>query len=97
MEMPMPDNTLPMMTGFGQFGPMEMGGMFTVMKVREGIARDDYKDPGWYKHPDGTVAYEVASAAAPAATRNAPAATGKPTMEMNVVKPGAKGGHGSQH
>src|SRR5262249_20402004 len=33
MEMPMPDNTLPMMTGFGQFGPIEMGGMFTVMKI----------------------------------------------------------------
>ena len=51
MEMPMPDNTLPMMTGFGQFGPMEMGGMFSVVKVREGLARDDYDDPGWYKHP----------------------------------------------
>ena len=63
MEMPLPDNTLPMMTGFGQFGPIEMGGMFTVVKVREGIARDDYKDPGHYKHPEGTVAYEVASAA----------------------------------
>ena len=25
MEMPMPDNTLPMMTGFGPFGPVEMG------------------------------------------------------------------------
>src|SRR5882757_8250928 len=58
MEMPMPDNTLPMMTGFGQFGPMEMGGMFSVVKVREGLARDDYADPGWYKHPPGTVAYE---------------------------------------
>jgi hypothetical protein len=33
MEMPLPDNTLPMMTGFGQFGPIEMGGMFTVVKV----------------------------------------------------------------
>ena len=59
MEMPMPDNTLPMMTGFGQFGPIEMGGMFSVMKVREGLARNDYKDPGWYQHPPGTVAYEV--------------------------------------
>ena len=39
MQMPLPDNTLPMMTGFGQFGPIEMGGMFTVMKVREGLAR----------------------------------------------------------
>lgn len=59
MEMPMPDNTLPMMTGSGQFGPIEMGGMFTVMKIREGLARDDYKDPGPYKNPAGTVAYEI--------------------------------------
>jgi len=58
MEMPLPDNTLPMMTGTGPFGPIEMGGMFTVVKVREGLARNDYKDPGWYKHPAGTVAYE---------------------------------------
>jgi FtsP/CotA-like multicopper oxidase with cupredoxin domain len=58
MEMPLPDNTLPMMTGQGPFGPIEMGGMFSVVKVREGLARGDYKDPGWYKHPPGTVAYE---------------------------------------
>jgi manganese oxidase len=48
MEMPLPDNTLPMMTGFG---------MFTVVKVREGLSAGDYKDPGWYQHPPGTVAY----------------------------------------
>jgi len=58
MEMPLPDNTLPMMTGTGPFGPIEMGGMFTVVKVREGLARNDYADPGWYKHPPGTIAYE---------------------------------------
>ena len=58
MEMPLPDNTLPMMTGTGPFGPIEMGGMFTVVKVREGLAHGDYRDPGWYKHPPGTVAYE---------------------------------------
>ncbi|HVC11484.1 MAG TPA: copper oxidase [Burkholderiales bacterium] len=58
MEMPLPDNTLPMMTGAGPFGPLEMGGMFSVLKVREGLARDDYRDPGWYKHPPGSVAYE---------------------------------------
>jgi hypothetical protein len=58
MEMPLPDNTLPMMTGAGPFGPLEMGGMFTVVKVREGLAKDDYKDPGWFKHPRGTVAFE---------------------------------------
>jgi hypothetical protein len=64
MEMPMPDNTLPMMTGFGQFGPLEMGGMFTVMKVREGLAPNDYRDPGPYKNPEGTVAYEFKGAVA---------------------------------
>ena len=45
MEMPMPDNTLPMMTGFGQFGPLEMGGMFSVVKVREGLARRRLQGP----------------------------------------------------
>jgi len=59
MEMPLPDNTLPMMTGQGPYGPLEMGGMFTVVKIRDGLARNDYKDPGWYKHPAGTVAYRV--------------------------------------
>jgi FtsP/CotA-like multicopper oxidase with cupredoxin domain len=58
MEMPLPDNTLPMMTGRGPFGPLEMGGMFTVVKIREGLARGDYKDPGWYRHPKGSVAYD---------------------------------------
>lgn len=65
MEMAMPDNTLPMMTGFGQFGPIEMGGMFTLVKVRENLAANDYGDPGPYRHPDGTVAHEVASLDAP--------------------------------
>ena len=67
MEMPMPENTLPMMTGYGQFGPIEMGGMFTLMKIREGLGAKDYKDPGDYQHPSGTVAYEVAGAEAPSA------------------------------
>ena len=57
--MPLPPNTLPMMTGTGPFGPIEMGGMFTVMKVREDLAPGDYRDPGWYKHPPGTVAHAV--------------------------------------
>jgi len=59
MQMPLPENTLPMMTGDGPFGPLEMGGMFTVVKVRDGLAHDDYRDPGWYRHPAGTVAWEV--------------------------------------
>ena len=86
MEMPMPNNTLPMMTGFGQFGPIEMGGMFTVMKIRQGLAANDYKDPGDYQHPKGTVAYEVADASA-SAPRSAGAAE-QPNVAPKAVKPG---------
>lgn len=57
MNMTLPKNTLPMMTGKGPFGPVEMGGMFTVLKVRDGIT--SYDDPGWYQHPNGTVAWLV--------------------------------------
>ncbi|MFD2854930.1 hypothetical protein ACFSZS_09275 [Seohaeicola zhoushanensis] len=32
--------------------------MFSVVKVREGIAADDYSDPGWYENPPGTQAWE---------------------------------------
>jgi manganese oxidase len=59
MHMQLPQNTLPMMMGEGPFGPLEMGGMFTVVKVREGLARDQYRDPGWYTHPAGTVAWRL--------------------------------------
>jgi hypothetical protein len=69
MGMPLPANTLPMMTGTGPFGPIEMGGMFSLVKVRENLARDDYRDPGWYQHPLGTVAYEVEASAAGEAPR----------------------------
>ena len=51
MEMPIPDNTTPMMNGWGKYGAIEMGGMFSVVKVREGIAANDYSDPGWYDSP----------------------------------------------
>jgi hypothetical protein len=57
MHMGGPKNTLPMMTGEGQFGPIGMGGMFTVLKIRDGLT--SYEDPGWYKHPEGTVASSV--------------------------------------
>jgi manganese oxidase len=94
--MPMPDNTLPMMTGFGQFGPIEMGGMFSVVKVREGLARDDYKDPGWYQHPSGTVAYEVKGSAPEAPRRHGTATPAHDEIEVTVVKP-RNSGHENQH
>jgi hypothetical protein len=58
MEMELPPNTFPMMAGHGQFGPIGMGGMFTLLKVRADQAPDDYSDPGHYAYPSGTVAYE---------------------------------------
>lgn len=54
MDMPVPENSIPMKGGDGPFGMIDMGGMFTVLKVRDGITR--YDDPGWYEHPRGTVA-----------------------------------------
>ena len=90
MEMPLPDNTLPMMTGAGPFGPLEMGGMFSVVKVREGLARNDYQDPGWYKHPRETVAYAW-TGQEPRAERNvADAVEG---VNLRVRKPRAHSGH----
>ncbi len=54
MEMPIPPNSLPMRASPGPFGHIDMGGMFTVLKVRED---PDTADPaGWYTHPAGTVA-----------------------------------------
>ena len=52
------DVSAKMMTGEGPFGSVEMGGMFSVLKVRKNQKAGDYTDPGWYKHPTGEVAYE---------------------------------------
>lgn len=96
MEMPLPDNTLPMMTGQGPYGPIEMGGMFTVLKVRRDLPADGWSDPGWYTQPPGTQARPLAGASAPdpqggvqpaASTRPAPFDARKPTA----------GGHAHDH
>jgi FtsP/CotA-like multicopper oxidase with cupredoxin domain len=57
-DMGAPRNSIPMQGGQGPFGRIDMGGMFTIVKVREGIT--SYEDPTWYKHPQGTVAESVA-------------------------------------
>jgi hypothetical protein len=90
MEMPMPDNTLPMMTGTGPFGAIGMGGMFTVVKVRDDQRPGDYNDPGWYKHPPGTLAYEFQGELPRPARAVAPKAD---TSTLNVRRPSGHEGH----
>jgi FtsP/CotA-like multicopper oxidase with cupredoxin domain len=92
MEMPLPENTLPMMLGDGPFGGIDMGGMFTTLKVRAGQARGDFKDPGWYRHPPGTQAVEWTGAMPPAPSAAA-AHAGPGDTVVTVQKPGAHHEH----
>jgi len=53
-HMVVPRNSIPMVGAKGKFDYITMGGMFTVVKVREQL--ENYNDPGWYEFPTGTVA-----------------------------------------
>jgi FtsP/CotA-like multicopper oxidase with cupredoxin domain len=55
MAMSVPKNSIPMLGGKGPFGTITMGGMFTLLKVRDQLDDPD-KDPGWYQYPAGTQA-----------------------------------------
>lgn len=55
MGMAVPPNSLPMVGGPGQYDYITMGGMFTILKVRDELPADG-SDPGWYKSPPGTLA-----------------------------------------
>ena len=56
--MPMPRNSISMKGAAGPFGHMSMGGLVTILKVRDRLNSYD-EDPGWYKHPEGTVALKA--------------------------------------
>ena len=110
MEMALPENTVPMMTGTGPYGPIEMGGMFNTVKVRKDQKPGDYRDPGWYQQPPGTQAFEwTGRLPEPARFQSEIASnngivpgllnpdTGKPfakPIELKARKPGAKGASG---
>ena len=55
MGMKVPENSIPMQGGPGQYDYITMGGMFTILKVRDDLPADG-SDPGWYASPPGTVA-----------------------------------------
>ena len=93
MEMPLPANTYPMMAGVGPYGPIGMGGMFTVLKVREDLAPDDYRDPGWYQQPAETQAYEWKGPLPQSSRAQSPAVTTGGPAPASVRKPGESRGH----
>lgn len=57
MNMPIPENSIPMKGTDGKYGYIDMGGMFTILKVRDNLT--SYQDPGWYNIPKGTQAHKV--------------------------------------
>jgi hypothetical protein len=60
MEMKIPPNSAPMRGGAGPFSYIDMGGMFTVLKVRDNPDRADAR--GWHAHAPGTVASQASAA-----------------------------------
>ncbi len=60
MQMSVPRNSIPMVGGHGRYDVITMGGMFTILKVRDSLT--SYADPGWYEAPAGTLAEAAPSA-----------------------------------
>ncbi len=57
MHMEQPRNSISMVGGKGPYGTIDMGGMFTILKIRAHLAGD--ADPGWYEPPRATIASEA--------------------------------------
>lgn len=60
MQMPVPKNSIPMRATRGKHDAITMGGMFTILKVRDGLT--SFGDPGWYDNPPGTLATNATDA-----------------------------------
>ena len=75
--------------------------MFSVLKVRKDQPPGDYKDPGWYKPPPGTQAFEWTGAPPDAARSASQGGQAMPAqrmpaqdIEVQVRKPK---GHSDHH
>ena len=69
-----------------------------ALKARPDQERGDYTDPGWYKHPAGTLAYEwTGQLAEPElshdAGRSLMPGKDKPDVELQVRKPAGHSEH----
>ncbi|CAN5413716.1 copper oxidase [soil metagenome] len=60
MMMGRPRNSISMMGGKGPFDQIDMGGMFTIVKVRTKLTAETAN--AWFVHPKGTVADEATAA-----------------------------------
>ncbi|WP_236607686.1 copper oxidase [Sandaracinus amylolyticus] len=60
MDMPLPPNSIPMRGGPGPFSYIDMGGMMTIVKVRENARTAD--PAAWYQHPRGAVSERATAA-----------------------------------
>jgi hypothetical protein len=90
-HMKVPENSVPMIGGMGPYDYITMGGMFTILKVREELPKGYDEDPGWYAPPPGTLA---SLAPAEVLRRNGIATDGgsapKPPPGVNYALPQAK-------
>lgn len=59
MKMALPRNSISMSGAPGKYDTITMGGMFSILKVRDQISGEG--DPGWYEAPAGTMAGPVVS------------------------------------
>jgi FtsP/CotA-like multicopper oxidase with cupredoxin domain len=60
MQMPIPNNSVAMRNAHGKHDVITMGGMATVLKIRDHLS--GYADPGWYDAPEGTTATTATAA-----------------------------------
>jgi hypothetical protein len=109
MGMTMPPNSVPMVGAMGPHDYITMGGMFTILKVRESLPHGYDQDPGWYADPPGTlaslapadvlaangIAADASNAPKPPPGVNQAAPTADPTRGFapTSTKLGASGGH----
>jgi len=75
--------------------------MFSMVKVRRDQKAGDYTDPGWYKHPEGTVAFDWTGSLAEPARFKSEGGQSMPLankaqkeIEVKVRKPTGQGGQG---
>ncbi len=90
MGMTVPANSIPMVGGRSPKDIITMGGMFTILKVREQLPDGYDKDPGWYVDPPGSLA-DLASSGD--LRRDGIDPSRKTTDAARIAVPGAVAGH----